>query len=111
MAESVGPVLAIGAVTFVNRSVLHTAPPSWRLPLATGLLAVVAAGAERINPTLVAGIAWIALVATLITPAGGYDAPLVSLARVAGVNTAGLGIKPQPNRGAPAPSPRGTTLA
>lgn len=97
MAASTGPVLMIGAVTFANRSILHDAPVDWKLPLSTGLLALLAAGLEHINSPAVVGVAWIALVATLITPAGGYDAPLVSMAKLAGVDTQKAGIKPQPN--------------
>lgn len=100
MSASTGPVLAIGAVTFTNRVVLHGAPVDWKLPLATGLAALAFGAAEHINSPFVAGVAWVALVATLITPSGGYDAPLVSMARVAGVDPAQFGVKPQPNRAA-----------
>lgn len=97
MGGSAGPILMIGAVTIANRSILHSAPIDWKVPLSTGLLALGAAGLEHLNAPLVAGVAWIALLATLITPTGGYDAPLVSVAKLAGVNTQQMGVKPQPN--------------
>ena len=105
MAASTGPILMIGAVTFTNRTILHGAPVDWKVPLSTGLLALGAAGLEHLNSPLVVGVAWIALLATLITPAGGYDAPLVSMAKLAGVDPSQYGIKAQPNS-----PPKGGTL-
>lgn len=68
MAVSTGPILAMGAITVVNASVVHDKPVDWRVPIATGLLAGVAALAERGAPRIVPGLAWLALVTSLIVP-------------------------------------------
>lgn len=109
MAESTGPILAIGAITFANRSIIHSAPVDWKVPLSTGLVALLFAAGERISAPFFVGVAWIGVVATLITPAGGFDAPLVSLAKIAGVDPRTYGIPAQPNGGGPV-TPTGTRL-
>lgn len=68
MAVSTGPILAMGAITVVNASVVHDRPVDWRIPIATGLLAGIAAMAERGAPQIVVGLAWLALVTSLIVP-------------------------------------------
>ena len=68
MAESTGPILAIGAITLANGSVFNAAPLDWRVPIATGLAAVIFAGAETIiGPDIPRGIALLALVALCVT--------------------------------------------
>ncbi len=47
MAESTGPILAIGAITIANRTVFNDEPMEWKVPIATALAAVLFAGAER----------------------------------------------------------------
>jgi hypothetical protein len=67
MARSTGPVLAMGAVTMANQSIFNGKPVDLRVPIATGLTAVVFAFGERAAPDLVVGLAWLALVAVLLT--------------------------------------------
>lgn len=47
MAESTGPILAIGAITVANRVVFNDRAMDWKVPVATALAAVLFAGAER----------------------------------------------------------------
>jgi hypothetical protein len=47
MAESTGPILAIGAITVANRVVFNDEPMDWKVPIATAMAAVLFAGAER----------------------------------------------------------------
>lgn len=67
MAESTGPILAIGAITMANRSVFHDKPVEWRAAVATGIAAVAFAGAEKIWSPGVRMLAWTALVAVCFT--------------------------------------------
>lgn len=68
MAQSTGPLLALGVVTMVNRSVFNGQPWEWKIPIATGLLVGIAAGAETVLPPgLVRGLAVVALVAVVLT--------------------------------------------
>lgn len=67
MARSTGPILAVGAITVVNNTVINGQPIDWRVPVATGLAAAALAFGERISEPLAVGVAWIALVAVLFT--------------------------------------------
>lgn len=68
MAASTGPILAIGAVAVTNRVIFNDRPMDWRIPIATGLAAVVAAGAETvIGPQIPRGLALVALVAVALS--------------------------------------------
>jgi hypothetical protein len=81
MSRSTGPVLMIGAITMGNEVVLHSQPFDWKVPIATGIAALVFAGLEQISPELAVGLAWVGLVAVLFTrlnPA--VPAPAESLA-------------------------------
>ena len=67
MARSTGPILAIGAITIVNESVVHGRPIDVRVPVGTavaaGLLALVERGWERGAVAL----AWVALGTVLLS--------------------------------------------
>jgi len=65
MARSTGPILAVGAITFANRSILHDNPPDLRIPVGTGFAAMALALIERANSQAAVGIAWIALLTVL----------------------------------------------
>lgn len=64
--RSTGPILAIGAITVANQSLIHDEPIDWRIPIATGLAAGVFALAEKAVPDLAVGIAWVALATVLL---------------------------------------------
>lgn len=61
MAESTGPVLAIGALTVVNRTVFNDEPMDWKVPIATAIAAVLFAGAERVVGRGAVYVAYLAL--------------------------------------------------
>lgn len=68
MAASTGPILAVGALTVVNRTVFNGMPMDWRAPIATGLAAIAFAGAETfMGPAIPRGIALVALVAVVFS--------------------------------------------
>lgn len=68
MARSTGPILAMGAITLGNASVIHGQPIDWRIPIATGITAGVLALAEHAAPNLVTGLAWLALMTSFLVP-------------------------------------------
>lgn len=62
MAESTGPILAIGAITLANRTVFNDEPMEWKIPIATALAAVLFSGAERAVGRGAVAVAYLALV-------------------------------------------------
>jgi hypothetical protein len=68
MARSTGPILAMGAITLGNASIVHGRPVDWRIPIATGITAGVLALAEHGAPDLVVGLAWLALLTSFLVP-------------------------------------------
>jgi hypothetical protein len=66
MAQSTGPILAVGGVTMLNQTILNGKPIDWRVPIATGFLAGGFALFERANSTLAVGLAWVSLVTVLL---------------------------------------------
>lgn len=67
MSKTTGPVLALGAITVVNQTVFNDEPMDWRIPIATGLLAVGGGLAERAFPEGAQVLVWTALLTTLVT--------------------------------------------
>lgn len=67
MAQTTGPVLALGAITMLNESVFHDQPFNWRIPIATGILAGGMALVERVSAPLANGLVWLSLAAVLLT--------------------------------------------
>jgi len=67
MAQSTGPVLAIGAITTANRSVFHDKEMDWRPVVATGIAALAFAAAERMWPAGARMLAWTALAAVCLS--------------------------------------------
>jgi hypothetical protein len=65
MARSTGPILAIGAITIVNGTILHGQPMDWRIPIATGAAAAAFALMEHGWEQGTVGLAWLALVSVL----------------------------------------------
>jgi hypothetical protein len=65
MARSTGPILAMGAITIVNQTIVHDEPMDWRVPIATGMAAAAFALMERGWEEGVVGLAWLALVSVL----------------------------------------------
>jgi hypothetical protein len=67
VSQTTGPVLALGAITVVNRTVFNSEPMDWRVPIATGLLLVGFSLGERAFPDGAQVLAWTALMSTLVT--------------------------------------------
>ena len=83
MAKSTAPILLIGGVTIVNRwlyleraheatpdfaSTFFTTSEFWKPAVATGLTVGAFALLEKVNQPLTVGVAWVALVTTLLVP-------------------------------------------
>ena len=62
MAASTGPVLAIGVITMGRDVLLDRSEVDWRVPLATGIAAVMFAGAEQVAPRVAPALAYLALI-------------------------------------------------
>lgn len=67
MSKTLGPVLAMGALTMVNQSVIHDEPFDWRVPIATGLAGIGFGLVERVWPEGAVLLAWTALITVLLT--------------------------------------------
>lgn len=67
MSESTGPVLAVGAITIINRNVFNDEEWDWKIPLATGIAVGMFALGEKALPTVVPMLAWTAVVAIVLT--------------------------------------------
>jgi hypothetical protein len=61
MAETTSPILAIGAITMVNRSIFHDEPWDWRIVIATGISVGLFAALEKPLPKMAVALAWLAV--------------------------------------------------
>jgi hypothetical protein len=66
MAETTGPILAIGGITMINRTIFNDEPWDWRIPLATGISVGLFAALEKPMPKLAVALAWLALMGTTL---------------------------------------------
>ena len=78
MAETTGPILATGAVTILNQTVLHGRPMDWRIPIATGVAVGFFALMEKGAPTATRMAAYGALITVLFTRINGVPSPTES---------------------------------
>jgi hypothetical protein len=85
MAQSTGIIIAAGGISFGNKWLLEHKDPDFKILLATGVAAVMLAGAEHISTEIAVGIAWIALITTLLAPVGSTNSPVVNLLKVTGL--------------------------
>lgn len=67
MSRTTGPVLAMGGITLVNRTVFSGKPMDWRIPVATGLLAVGFDLFEHVWPKGAELLAWTGVIAVVLT--------------------------------------------
>jgi hypothetical protein len=65
MAESTGPVLAVGALTLANRVIFNDQPMDWKVPVATAIAAVLFTGAENAVGRPAVYLAYLALITTV----------------------------------------------
>lgn len=69
MAASTGPILAIGAITVTNETIVNGQPVDWKVVIATGLAAMAFGAIEDVSGGLapyVPKLAWLALLTTLL---------------------------------------------
>lgn len=78
MAETTGPILAIGGVTILNQTVLHNKPMDWRIPIAAGVACGGFALLERAAPQAARLATYAALVTVLFTRINGVPSPTES---------------------------------
>jgi hypothetical protein len=67
--QTTGPILAIGAITMVNETIVNGKDLDWRVPIATGLAAMAFGALENVSGALapaVVKLTWLALLTTLI---------------------------------------------
>lgn len=87
MADSTGPILAAGAITAAN-SVLGNGRP-WTTAIPTGVATAVAAALlallERASHPLAVGIAWIALITSLLVPPTSGQSSVNNLIKITGL--------------------------
>lgn len=58
MSRTLGPILATGTATIVNRTVFQGQPMDWRVPVATGLAGIGFSLFEKVAPNLAVILAW-----------------------------------------------------
>lgn len=75
MSGTTGPVLALGAITIINQSVMHDTPFDFRVVIATGAAAVMFIPLEKAFPKAATMLAWTALAAVLLTRINGVPSP------------------------------------
>lgn len=84
MAGSTGPILAIGAITVANQSLVNDHPIDWRVPIGAGLAALAFGGLESAAPSysrVITQVAWIALITSLFARTkAGTPSPMESFA-------------------------------
>jgi hypothetical protein len=73
--RTTGPILAIGATTLANQSVLGNRPIDWRVPIATGILAGMFAIFEHVQEDLAVAVAWLAFGTILLTRINNQPSP------------------------------------
>lgn len=61
MSETTAPILAIGGITILNRSVFNDEEWDWRIPIATGISVGLFAALEKPFPKLAVALAWLAV--------------------------------------------------
>lgn len=65
MAKSTGPILAVGGITFANRTILNGKPVDWRIILGTGVAAGMFALLEKGWERGAVALSWLALITVL----------------------------------------------
>jgi hypothetical protein len=83
MTKSTGPILAAGALTWANQTILSDDSPAEntldvtvRLGIATAMLAGILYGIEKVSPNVATALAYTALVTTLLVRINGKPTPL-----------------------------------
>jgi hypothetical protein len=66
MARTTGPILAIGGISFANK-LIAKGDVDIRIPVGTGIAAIIFSLAERVSEPIAVGVAYIALVTVCLT--------------------------------------------
>jgi len=85
MARSTGPVLITGGITFANKWIGNNQGPDFKILLATAVAAGILAGFEHAVPELAVGIAWIALVTSLLVKPRNGNSAVTNITRMSGL--------------------------
>lgn len=80
MARSTGPILAIGGLTIANRVIFNDEEMDWRVPIATGIAAMLFSMAEKAWPKGAINLAWLALITSMFVRTGDSPSPIESAA-------------------------------
>lgn len=67
MSRTIGPVLATGTATVINRTVFNGQPMDWRIPIATGLAAVGFDLFEKAAPKVAVILAWTTFLTVMLS--------------------------------------------
>lgn len=67
MSQTIGPILATGTATIVNRTVFNGRPMDWRIPIATGLAAIGFDLFEKAAPRVAVVLAWTTFLSVMLT--------------------------------------------
>lgn len=86
MADSTGPILVAGGLTFFNHWIGNNQGIDVKIIVGTGIAAGCLALLEYANRTLAVGIAWIALVTSLLIQPTGGNSTVNNLLAITGVN-------------------------
>lgn len=82
MARTTGPIVAAGAITWANQTLLNDfdyedmVEITTRIGVATGILAGIFYGFEKISGDVAVGFAWVALTTTLLVRYKNKPTPL-----------------------------------
>jgi hypothetical protein len=68
-----------GALSFANSSLLNQQPVNWKIPIATGIAAVMLSGIEKVWGEGATAMAWMAVVAVLFVPINNKPSPIENL--------------------------------
>lgn len=88
MANSTGPIITAGALTLANQTILSknenadVYETGARIGIATGILAMMFYGIEKVSPEFATGLAWVGLVTTLFVR---YKGELTVMERALGL--------------------------
>lgn len=84
MAKSTGPILAVGGITLFNKWLGNNEGIDVRVIVGTGIAAGMLALFERVNSELAVGIAYIALITSLLIKPAHGNAAVTNLLRMTG---------------------------
>lgn len=89
MANSTGPILATGGITFTNQWLLNGkgGSPDFKILVATAIAATGFFALEKVAPELAVGIAWIALITSLLIKPAHGDSAVNNLLRITGLGS------------------------